>query len=299
MKKIMVLVLSLLMVTCLGCNENVEAIQSVDDTQPVVIETVSDPEPEPVSEVVSEPVSEEPSEPEVDPNVELSMEYLKVSRDWLTEYSGLGFERENILYALTDEVPLENKTETGIGGAAVGYPYACVYCTGDTSKDRIILGDKFVVPTINDGDAVLWLGNSPLMTITLIPMEFYGYTVDALLDPDVCESLSIINDYDNIPDFTTIEYYKKKSFSLSDSNGVEMSDLRNLKYGESYVLRWKDNGDHEVTLVAANPYYKAKSDEIKLDGTATDDPTVVAYDFSSVPSGTYFVVERGGLVTVP
>lgn len=307
-KSVLVIIMSLVIVALVGCNENVEAISSVDDTQPVVLEPVSE-ESEPVPEVVSEP-EPEPEEPEVDPNIELSYGYLEVSEEWLKAFDGgtggMGLKRDGKLYDLTWAVPAENRDKYGIGNIDSGD--ASPIYLGDYGDEWVINDDRFVFPSVNGDDDLAWYGK-PIMTVTLIPMRLYGYTVPILQDTDKCETLTV---YDNgkresssYEDLTVIYDYCNKSGMLKDvrlldANGVDVfPEFRNLVEGDSYTLKWNDGTEHEEKLRAGWRYYKPTGAEaITLTGEATDDSQVAKYDFSGISPGLYFIAESYAFVEV-
>ena len=88
---------------------------------------------------------------------------------------------------------------------------------------------------------------------------------------------------------------------LLDSNGNDaFSNFRQLDQGAAYTLKWTENGEeHEEKLVASWKYYKPTGeDTITLIGTATDDPQIEKYDFSTVPPGIYYMIESYAFVQV-
>lgn len=309
-KKVFVLLLSVLMVFSVACSPNAsditsENISSVDDPQPVIIETSEKPS-------VVEPVSEEPvsePEPQIDPNEELTWKYLEVDEAWLKGFDGtggMGLKRNGKLYALTWGVPAENWKKTGIG-IRDDEGYGSLVAYGDEGDDNIIMDDCFVVPCVGGSDNVAWYGKS-VTTIKLVPMTS-SYTVPILQDRDICESLTVFGD--NIREFDSydgdllmIYNYRNKSGMLKDVRlfdemGNDMfSSFRDLTYGKEYVLKWNDGVEHEEKMTARWRYYKATGDAITLTGTTTDDPGIIQFNFSTVPSGLYFIVESSGIVEV-
>lgn len=290
-KRLLIVFLSLLIVFSLGCAGNVEAVSSVDDPQPVIIETPTpEPEPEPVSEVISEPEPE--PEPEVDPNEELTWQFLEVDEEWYKTYEGMGLKRDGKLYSLSDGVPTENWEKTGLcvrhgnGGTPGG--------VGDKSKDHIISDDRFVIPCVSGEDDLAWYGK-PVTTLTLIPMSFYGYTIPVLKGGS---DLYIgKKSYDSYDELTCIENYENTSVQLIDHDGNDvLNNMRDLTQGSTYTLKWVDG---EEKLEANWMYYESdESGAITLTGEATDDPQITKYDFSTLPSGLYYMVESYAMVEV-
>ena len=284
-----------------ACTGDVSAEVEPAEEQEIIIAEV---QPEAGAEEVIEPevepeVEEEvPEEPEVDPNVELTMEYLEVSEDWLKDYEGVGLKRDGKLYCLADGVPAENWDNTNM--SLVNGDNSAVNARGDSGYDIILMDDRFVIPSVTVDDDVAWYGES-IASITFIPMEFYGYTTNILLDTDTGINLAIAND----PKYVSASYqkaitnYKDKGFLLIDSDGLEVSDMRSLYQGETYTAKWNDNGEQECELIANWQYYKAdESGAITIETIPTDDPEVTKIDLSSLPKGTYYMVESYAMVTI-
>ena len=289
-KSVLVIIMSLVIVALVGCNENVEAISSVDDTQPVVLEPVSE-ESEPVPEVVSEP-EPEPEEPEVDPNEELTWQFLEVDEEWYKTYEGMGLKRDGKLYSLSDGVPAENWEKTGL--CVRHGEYGTSWSIGDKNKDCIIPDDRFVIPCVTKDDDLAWYGK-PVTTLTLIPMSFYGYTIPILKDGG--DLFISKNSYDSYDELTCIKDYKNASVRLIDFDGNDVfSSFRNLTQGNSYTFKWA-NGEEQ--LKANRVYYESdESGAITLTGEATDDSQITKYDFSTLPSGIFYMVESYAMVEV-
>lgn len=304
-KKVFVLLLSVLMVFSVACSPNASAItseniSSVDDPQPVIIETSEKPS-------VVEPVSEEPvsePEPQVDPNEELTWQYLEVDEAWLKNYEGMGLKRDGKLYSLSDAVPVENWQETGIGNRDGEYGIPFAY--GDITDDWIIEDDRFVIPCVNRNDDLAWYGKA-VTSIKLVPMSLYGYTVPILQDTNKCETLTVVNNnsFNSVEELLVIYDYRNKSGMLKDVRLLDTSgndvfaDFRNLVQGDSYTLKWNDGTEHEEKLNANWCYFKPTGGgAITLTGVTTDDPLITQYDFSAVPSGLYYMVESYAFVEV-
>ena len=221
------------------------------------------------------------------------------------EYDTLGLERDGKYYSLCYAVPKENWEKYKIGNRDGEYGVPFAY--GDIADEWVIEDDRFVIPHISAQDKIAWYGPSETK-ITLNPVEFYGYTVPILQDTDKCESLTVFdngkNEFDSVEELTVIYGYRRKesgmqkNVRLFDENGNDVfSDFRNLVHGDSYTLKWDEDGEHEEGLKATWCYYKPSGKEsVVLDGEKADE--ITTFDLSSVPSGTYFVKESFAFIEV-
>lgn len=315
MKKLYIFLVAILFVVTFACTD-ASAMQGDDPIEPVIFDSEDDPGPvetTPIPAVVEEqpddpvapddaepePISE-PQVPEVDPNEELTWKFLEVSEEWLKEVYGIGLKRDGHLYSISDIVSPGNWEETGMGYKnpdSEGF----ICSRGDKGDEWIIVDDRFIIPCVSGKDDLAFYGE-PTPSIKLVPMGNPTYTVPIWQDTDVCKALTVFDgdkrsfkSYDD--DLTMIYDYHSKSVQLFDSDGNDVfSDFRDLNYGDVYTLKWKDG---EEELKAFWRYYKPTGDAaITLKGEATDDPEVTKYDFSSVPSGLYFIVESYTLIEV-
>ena len=268
-------------------------IDSVDDPQPIEItEPDPEPDPEPVITVVEPDPEPVVVEPEPDPNEELTKKYLSVSENWLKYYEGLGLKDGNNLRSVCDAVPIENWNK-----AQIGYKngeYVAHNAKGDYTGEYIIVDDKFVVTRATQDSNLAWYGN-PIGKLQLVPMSLYGYTVTILQNTDKCDTLTVYKkSAKEVKDNYIIYPYKNMGVQLLDADGNDVfPDFRQLDQDAAYTLKWTENGEErEEKLVASWAYYKPTGDDtITLTGTATDDPQVEKYDFSTVPPGIYYLVE--------
>ncbi len=309
MKKLLTFLISfLLVVMVVACTENVSAIggddiddsnpiiDSVDDPQPIELNpVVVDPDPEPVVAPDPEP---EP-EPQIDPNEQLTWDYLEVDEAWLKSYGGVGLKRDGKLYSLCDETMPESFNRTGMGFKI--YEQSYIGACGDWGDDNLIMDDRFVIPCVNgSSDDVCWYGEA-IDSLKLVPMHLKGYTVPVMQDWNICNNLYIY-DKREFPtnDVTVIYDYKSKSTRLIDINGNDVfSSFRELNHGETYTLKWNDGTEREESFEAFWRYYEPTGEEtITVASIPTDDSQVCKLNFSSIPSGLYFIVECYGMVEI-
>lgn len=321
MKKLLTFILYvLLVVMVVACTENVSAIggDDIDDSNPI-IDSVDDPQPIELNPVVADPdpepvVTPDPQpdpEPQIDPNEQLTWDYLEVDEAWMKNYRGIGLRRDGKLYSLTDGVPKENSSKTTLG--AVHNNNATSGGFGEEDSSWILNDDRYVIPVVSGTDDIGWYGESD-GSIKLLPMEFYGYTIPMITNASVnnwsITAVAWMEDPRGSQDYANLKSIYYKDLKLFDSNGIDHfelfresldnSELRNLNYNEKYSLEWDSDGEHyQKDLVAFWRYYRTTgADAITLSGEPTDDENYEKYDFSTVPSGVYYIVESYVLIQV-
>lgn len=316
MKKLLTFLISILLVVMVvACTENVSAIggddiddsnpiiDSVDDPQPIEFNpVVVDPDPEPV--VAPDPEPEPEPEPQIDPNEQLTWDYLEVDEAWLKSIGGaVGLTRDGKLYAVSDALQPGNYERTGVGFKDNEDGLGFICSRGDSDGEQIIMDDRFIIPCVSAEDDLFWYGEA-VSSIRLVPMDLPTYTVP-IWRSDKWNKLEVFDNGKREMDvshknLTTIQDFQNKNIKLVDANENDVFlKFRDLNHGEIYTLKWNDGEDHEEALVAFWRYYKPTGEEaIIVTCIPTDDPQVSKIDFSSTPSGLYYIVEDYTLIEI-
>lgn len=285
-----------------GCTGDVSAVTEPAEEQEVVIAEVepeagvaeiAEADAEVETEVAVEAEPEPEPEPEVDPNLELSKKYFAVSEERAREHCGLYVKSGEGLYAVTDQVPEQNYYDTGIGFRYAEDKAGSVAVWADNDHDSYVVHDlDTVFPIYGEGDSAILYVNEKYSpeSLTFVPVEEKGYTISAYNYEKDGYVLCVLKDWDDMIGgrlwYTNYEVY--------DTDGNLVENIRDLDREASYSIKG-DGG--EVSLTANCRYYEGNGEAIEITGEDQGDNSFL-YDLSELPSGTYFVNESFGFVTI-
>ena len=286
MKKKLFGIISVLVVVALlgvGCNGKTEAVGSVDDTQPVIIESepvVSEPvvsEPEPSEPVVSEPVVSEP-ENEGDPDLAV----LEVTEEFARANKCLCLCRKGRFYSLGPYITAEANREYFAGQKADDSRAIVIVDYGET-----IVLDNIPDVVLQDGDEIRDYSDYALYDEKFTKIDYCGYTVNVWQTPDgdigYFEYVNqiaptILHHYDNI---------SQPEIRDSDGNVVDRGDM---KKNQLYTFSWYQGIQYnEVEIYACSKLYSdsPNNEFYVLEKELTKEGYVII-DWSSLPSGTFY-----------